>query len=250
MSEPLQFKIEVFEGPRELLLHLISKHKLNINDIPIAQLLEQYLDYLAQMQSMDLEITSEFLAMAAQLVYIKTVSLLPRHEEAEELKKQLQGQLLQYDLCQRIAKQMGAKYQGNAVFVRTPLPIPVDTVYRRSHHPQELLDAYLDSAGKAQRRLPPPKTAFSGIVNKRMVSVGSRIIYVMRRLYQDGQLPYKELFAPCDRSELVATFLAMLELMKSRRITVSDDNTMVYFNRTHFTGEEAPSEEPGGKEEG
>lgn len=250
MSEPLQFKIEVFEGPLELLLHLISKHKLNINDIPIAQLLEQYLDYLAQMQSMDLEITSEFLAMAAQLVYIKTVSLLPRHEEAEELKKQLQGQLLQYDLCQRIAKQMGAKYQGNAVFVRTPLPIPVDTVYRRSHHPQELLDAYLDSAGKAQRRLPPPKTAFSGIVNKRMVSVGSRIIYVMRRLYQDGQLPYKELFAPCDRSELVATFLAMLELMKSRRITVSDDNTMVYFNRTHFTGEKAPAEEPGGKEEG
>lgn len=60
MSEPLQFKIEVFEGPLELLLHLISKHKLNINDIPIAQLLEQYLDYLAQMQSMDLEITSEF----------------------------------------------------------------------------------------------------------------------------------------------------------------------------------------------
>mgnify|MGYP002801625013 CR=1 FL=1 len=217
MSEPLQFKIEGFEGPLELLLHLISKHKLNINDIPIAQLLEQYLDYLAQMQSMDLEITSEFLAMAAQLVYIKTESLLPRHEEAEELKKQLQGQLLQYDLCQRIAKQMGAKYQGNAVFVRTPLPIPVDTVYRRSHHPQELLDAYLDSAGEAQRRLPPPKTAFSGILNKRMVSVASRNIYV---------------------------------LMKSRRITVSDDNTMVYFNRTHFTGEEAPAEEPGGKEEG
>src|SRR5699024_8698895 len=107
MSEALQFKVEVFEGPLELLLHLISKHKLNINDIPIAQLLDQYLDYLAQMQSMDLEITSEFLAMAAQLVYIKTVSLLPRHEEAEALKKQLQGQLLQYDLCQRIAKQMG-----------------------------------------------------------------------------------------------------------------------------------------------
>ena len=249
MSEALQFKVEVFEGPLELLLHLISKHKLNINDIPIAQLLDQYLDYLAQMQSMDLEITSEFLAMAAQLVYIKTVSLLPRHEEAEALKKQLQGQLLQYDLCQRIAKQMGAKYQGNAVFVRSPLPIPVETVYHRSHSPQQLLDAYLDSAGKARRRLPPPKTAFSGIVNKRMVSVSSRIIYVMRRLYQDGQLPYQELFAPCDRSELVATFLAMLELIKSRRITVSDDNTMVYFNRTHFTGEEdSPAESTGGKE--
>ena len=83
-----------------------------------------------------------------------------------------------------------------------------------------------------------------------MVSVSSRIIYVMRRLYQDGQLPYQELFAPCDRSELVATFLAMLELMKSRRITVSDDNTMVYFNRTHFTGEEdSPADSPGGKEE-
>ena len=88
----LNFKLDVFEGPLDLLLHLISKHKLNINDIEISKLLEQYLDVIAEMKMADLEVASEFLEMAARLVYIKTVSLLPRHEEAEDLKKELTGQ--------------------------------------------------------------------------------------------------------------------------------------------------------------
>ena len=81
--EQLSYKIDVFEGPMDLLLHLISKHKLNINDIPIVQLVNQYLDYVRQMQEQDFDIAGEFLEMAARLIYIKTVSLLPRHEEAE-----------------------------------------------------------------------------------------------------------------------------------------------------------------------
>ena len=97
--EQLEFKLEVFEGPLDVLLHLIAKHKLNIYDIPITALLEQYLDYIEQMKMADLEVTSDFLAMAAHLVYIKTVSLLPKHEEAETLKQELQGQLLEYQLC-------------------------------------------------------------------------------------------------------------------------------------------------------
>ena len=77
--EALQFKLQVFEGPLDLLLHLIAKHKLDINDIEISLLLEQYLDYIAQMKDADLEVTADFLAMAARLVYIKTAALLPRH---------------------------------------------------------------------------------------------------------------------------------------------------------------------------
>ena len=92
----LNYKIEVFEGPMDLLLHLISKHKLNIYDIPIVELVEQYLAYVNEMKNHDLEVASEFLEMASRLIYMKTVSLLPKHEEIEELKKELTGELLAF----------------------------------------------------------------------------------------------------------------------------------------------------------
>ena len=85
MEKPL-YKTEAFEGPLDLLLYLITKHKLNINDIPIFQIVEQYTAYVRQMQEEKLDVASEFLEMAARLVYIKTVSLLPTQTEAEELK--------------------------------------------------------------------------------------------------------------------------------------------------------------------
>ena len=87
----ISFKLDVFEGPLDLLLHLISKHKLNINDIEISKLLEQYLLYIEQAKEQDLELAGEFLEMAARLIYIKTVSLLPKPEEAEEIKKNFKG---------------------------------------------------------------------------------------------------------------------------------------------------------------
>ena len=80
--EEISYKLEVFEGPMDLLLHLISKHKLNIYDIPIFTLVEQYTDYVKRMQEEDMYVASAFLEMAARLVYIKTVSLLPVYEEA------------------------------------------------------------------------------------------------------------------------------------------------------------------------
>ncbi len=229
--EQLQFKLDVFEGPLELLLHLISKHKLDIYDIEISSLLAQYLDYINQMKAADLEIASEFLTMAARLVYMKTVSLLPRHEEAEELKRELQGQLLEYRLCQEMAQRLREQGIGGLLFIRPPMKLPADKSYRLSHPPKALLDAYLAAVGKARRRLPPPRTAFSGIVARRMVPVESRIVFVLKKLYEAGEVSYDEFFAVPDRSEMVATFLAMLELIKSRRIRISEDGSRVCFNR-------------------
>src|SRR5699024_1700464 len=100
--EALEFRLGEFEGPLELLLHLISRHKMKITDIEIGKLLEQYLAYMEQMQDADLEISSAFLEMAARLVYIKTVSLLPRHEEAVALKKELEGQLIEYQRIKQV----------------------------------------------------------------------------------------------------------------------------------------------------
>ena len=89
--ETLSYKIESFEGPMDLLLHLISKHKVRIEDVPIMDLINQYLDYMKKLKEENLEVASEFLEMAARLVYIKTVSLLPVHEEADRLAEELRG---------------------------------------------------------------------------------------------------------------------------------------------------------------
>ena len=169
--------------------------------------------------------------MAARLVYIKTVSLLPKYEEAEELKKELEGQLLEYKICKEMAEKLADMAKLRHVFVRNQMKIKVDPTYEGNHAPDELVAAYLMVAGKAKRRLPPPASAFSGIVSRRVVSVTSKIVYVLRKLYKTGQMPYDDFFVVSDRSEIVATFLAMLELMKSHRISVSDDNKTVYFHR-------------------
>ena len=94
--DQISYKLDVFEGPMDLLLSLIAKHKLNIYDIPIVELVDQYLDYVRRMQDEDMYVASEFLEMAARLVYLKTVSLLPVHEEADELKRELTGELIEY----------------------------------------------------------------------------------------------------------------------------------------------------------
>lgn len=227
----LEFHVGEFEGPLDLLLYLIARHKLDISDIEISVLLEQYLDYMAGMREADLEVSSEFLEMAARLVYIKTAALLPRREEAQELKQELEGQLLEYQLLKEAAERLGAHYLGAGPFVRAPLPLQADTAYTRKHLPEELQEAYLLAVGRGARRLPPPAAAFRGIVDRRVVSVASRIVFVLRKLYRSGEMPYDEFFTAGDRSELVATFLALLELMKSRRVYLSDDNKTVYFSR-------------------
>ena len=110
--EKINYKLEVFEGPLDLLLHLISKHKLNINDIPIFELVEQYVDYVRKMEESDMNVASEFIDMAARLVYIKTVSLLPVHEEAEQLKLELTGELIEYRDCKLMAEKLSKQADG------------------------------------------------------------------------------------------------------------------------------------------
>lgn len=221
--EKLSFKLPVFEGPLDLLLHLISKHKLNIYDIPITQLVEQYLLYIEQVREENMDLASEFLEMAARLVYMKTVSLLPVHEEAEELKKELTGELLEYRDCKLMAGKLAERAKGFDYLLREPMPLEKDHSYRRQHRPEELCKAYQEALGKGRRRLPPPVSAFSGIVTHKIVSVGSKIIFVLRKLWPQRTMRFQTLFenAPT-RSDMVATFLAVLELVKGKRVAVED----------------------------
>lgn len=240
--EQISFKLEVFEGPLDLLLHLISKHKLNINDIPIVTLLDQYLEYIGRMSEQDMEIAGEFLEMAARLVYIKTVSLLPKHEEAEQLKKELQGRLIEYSLCKKAAEIMRERYIGNVNAVRKPMAIEFDNTYSVIHDPQVLIDTYLNISTRPPEEQIKTET-FNTITKKAIVSVTTKIIYVLRKLYKTGQCLMEGLFdGMTNRSERVATFLAVLELTKSGRIMLNDDNTVITFNREHIQREDTEND--------
>ncbi len=214
----------------DLLLFLISKHKLNINDIEIAVLLEQYLLYIEGISETDFETAGEFLEMAAKLIYIKTVSLLPKPEEAEVLKKELEGKLIEYSLCKACARKLTGLYVGSKSFVREPMKIEVDKTYNVIHEPQVLVNAYLAISQRVKRSAPLKASLFEPIVSHKIVSVTSKIIFILKNLYIVGTCPMDKLYdGITDKSERVATFLAVLELTKSGRIKISDDNSELYF---------------------
>ena len=185
--EKISYKLDVFEGPMDLLLHLISKHKLNIYDIPIVTLVEQYVDYVRMMQEEDMYVAAEFLEMAARLVYLKSVSLLPVYAEAEELKQELQGELIEYRDMKLLAEKLSENTDGFGTFIRMPEKIDPDQTYKRIHEPNELFNAYVSAAGKKLRSLPPPIEAFKEIVVRKVVSVGSRISKIFSKLTKKGQ---------------------------------------------------------------
>lgn len=229
----ISFKLEVFEGPLDLLLSLIAKHKLNICDIEISKLLEQYLIYMEQAQEQNLELAGEFLEMAARLIYIKTASLLPKPNEAEQLKKELEGALIEYSLCKIAAKSLADSFVGGNIFVRSPMKIKADMTYRLIHDPGCLVMAYSGISRKSIKTETTRQTAenkINSVVKRRIVSVMSKVVHILRQLYGTGQACMDDLYSGVtDRSARVATFLAVLELTKSGRITISDDNMMIYF---------------------
>lgn len=221
--EKLSYKLETFEGPLDLLLFLIRKNKLNIFDIRITELVDQYMEQINAMKERDMEVASEFLEMAARLVYMKTVSLLPKPEEAEQLRRELTGELLEYQECRQIAGVLGERISFDS-FLRKPEQIAFNTSYKGHHTPQEIYNAYLSAVGHGKRLLPPKPEAFSGIVSHKIVSVASRIVNVLRGLWKTGTRKYIGLYQDCKgRSDLVATFLAVLELVKGKRIRVEND---------------------------
>ena len=220
MSE-ITYKLDVFEGPLDLLLHLISKNKLNIDDIKLFDLIEQYLSYIENAKQQDMDVASEFLEMAARLVYMKTVFLLPRHEEAEQLVAELTGELIEYRICREMAEKLSHMTEGFDCFIRTSMEIDPDKRYLLTHEPSTLYDAYFAAVGRGQRKLPPSTAPFEKIVARKIVSVPSKIIYVLRTITKKGTTKFRNLFTSAqNRSEIVATFLAVLELVKANRLHV------------------------------
>lgn len=229
--QELSFKLDVFEGPLDLLLHLISKHKLDIYDIQISVLLEQYLAFIDAVQEQDIELAGEFLEMAARLIYIKTASLLPKYEETEKLKEELTGELIEYAVCKAVAGRLRDGYIENDIFVREQEKIKLDKTFKGTLKPDRLISAYLNAAGRRLRNIPVEENVFEPLVKREYVSVTSKIVYILRNIHKVKRIEINSLYEKqSTHSECVAIFLAILELSKAGRVLISDDNKQLMFN--------------------
>lgn len=224
--EKLTFSLDSFKGPLDLLLVLIKKNKVSIYDIPISDILDQYLDVMTRMKEMDLEVSSEFLVLAATLLQIKSKMLLPKEEEEEEQdpREELVKRLVEYkkfkDRLEFFKERENAGYK---MFFKSPDAIePPEPVYDYSALDGGVLfAAYKTSFSKLERRMPPPKKSFSGIVGHEKASVREKVQRILKRLTDKTKMVFKEIFKETkSRPEAVASFLAVLELVKLKKIRV------------------------------
>ena len=225
--------MEDFEGPLDVIFLLLSKNKIEIQDVSISAILEQYLAYLDEMKRLDMEIASEFITMASHLMLIKTKMLLSAAEAAEA---ETELDLLRQSLIERQRKEAMEQIRmaitvleprnevGRCLFVKEPEPLRRDNTYRYQHEPQDLLRALDTIAERASRQLPPPTVNFKGIVGKEPYPVTRKATELIRNLVLRGIERLKNLFkGNRSRSEIVATFLAILELCKTNSVSLEDD---------------------------
>ena len=222
--EEVKYKLESFEGPLDLLLTLIQKNKVRIYDIPIVEITEQYLEAIDGIEESNLENTSEFLVMAAQLLYIKSRMLLPKPEEDEEEedpREALAQRLAEYQAFKEAAAELRkSEFSSRHMVFRDEeeikFPIPD---YSRHHELAELTEAFLNILARQLRMRKPEKRAFSGIVGREKVSVDDMVEKICKVLHRSRRVRFSELFRAGDsRPEMIATFLAVLEMIKLNRI--------------------------------
>ena len=223
-----------FEGPLDLILYLLGKNKIEIQDIPIALILEQYLDYLEARKHMDLEIASEFVTMAAHLMYIKTRMLLSiEDEEAQSEMDALIRSLEERKSRDTYLKvrTLAAKLEpmgefGRNILTRGPEPMERGKVYEYDHEKTDLLLAFASIADRGEKLAPPPAEAFDAIVQRELYSVADKAGEILRRLKNAGITRFLLLFRGSrSRSEIVATFIAVLELCRARAIRLAGGET-------------------------
>ena len=222
--------LEDFTGPLDLILHLLSKNKMEIKDIQISLILDQYLAWMDQRKELDLEVASEFVTMASHLIYIKTRMLLSIHDE--EAMSEMEQLIATLEAHQRnenylkikaVVPAMDSRFQiGRDYLTKVPEAIQPDKTYRYVHDKEDLLRAMTAVLSRSDHKLPPPVAAFQGIVGREPYPVADKAGEILQRLVRFGVTRFRALFkGNRSRSEVVATFLAVLELCKAHRLRLA-----------------------------
>ena len=234
----LTVKLQVFEGPLDLLLYLLDKNKVNIYDIPIVEITAQYMEYIAEMKRQDLDVLSEFLVMAATLIDIKSKMLLPRdpddEEEETDPRAELVQQLLEYKMYKCMAYELKDR-QVDAQRVMSKKPtIPEEVLeYQEPLNVEELVsditlaklnEIFKSIMRKQQDKIDPLRSKF-GKIEKEEVSLEEKTEYLENYATTHKHFSFRSLLeAQSSKVEVIVTFLAILELMKTGKILISQEH--------------------------
>ena len=227
-------ELQDFEGPLDLILYLLGRNKMEIQDISISLICDQYIAWLEQRREMDLEVASECVTMASHLVYLKTRMLLSMEDEEAQSEMDALIQSLEerrrgesYGRIKTLAARLEPMAEfGRNIVTRNPEPVKRGKVYEYDQDKADLLLALAEMRSRAERALPPPQSAFREIVQHEPYPVESKAKEILRRLKEHGITRFRLLFQGSrSRSEVVATFLAVLELCRAHVLHLAGSET-------------------------
>lgn len=225
----IEFKIDEFEGPLDLLLHLVKINKMNILDIEIEKITEQYLEYLEHMERMNLEVTSNYLVIASELIYIKSKMLLPKTEEEEEIetdpREELTEKLIEYQAYKEITEKLKEKESSRKeIYTNTGVDIKKyidenESKLETDITLEDLVNAFKEFLIRKEEEK-PIKTK----VTEKEITVHERKTRIKNILNTKKKVSFYELFEDYTKEYVVATFLAVLELAKEKTLTIKQEN--------------------------
>lgn len=226
----LDLKINEFEGPFDLLLHLIKENKMNIFDIEIEKITEQYLKYIEEQEKMNLEIASEYLVLATELIEIKSKMLLPNEkiqedEIEEDPREELINRLLEYEAYKEITKALKEKEEiRKDIYTKAPSNIREYMEEEKDIKSDVTLDDLVDAFQKFLERKKETKPLSTKITQKE-ITVSSRRLEIKSILKKQNKISFFELFPVISKEYIVATFLAILEMAKSKELVIVQNET-------------------------
>lgn len=235
----IEYKLQVFEGPLDLLLHLIEKNKVDIYDIPIVTITEQYLEYVNEMQNLDMDVMSEFLVMAATLIRIKSKMLLPGKEETEEEEEDPRAELVRRLLEYKVYKYAAIELKdmelsaSHAMYKKPTIPKEV-SMHKEEVDPVELVDGMTLNAlneifqsimKKQVDKIDPVRSKF-GTIEKEEINIEDRMIQIREEVRGLKGINFRTLLeSQPTKMNIIITFMSILELMKVGAIIIRQEDT-------------------------
>ena len=227
MENTLTYKLEQFEGPLDLLLSLIQKNKVSITDIPISIICDQYIEYITQAQKLDMELASEFIVMASELMLIKSKMLLPKeNEEEEDPRATLTDALLRYQQAKEAATKLApmyAFYSGR--MVKDTDEISVDKTFVQDQDVTALCAAVRRIIAYNNALEHAATTTFKPMISKPIIPVEVKIVSILRHIKNRGAASLADLLdGEASLPDVIASFLGVLELIKVRKLLIADNS--------------------------
>ncbi len=235
--EELNYKLDQFEGPLDLLLTLILKNKIDINDIPISELCDQYMKYIEMNQKFDIEVSSEFLVMASQLMLIKSKMLLPRKEDEEDPRLPLVQAVIEYERAKKAAEELLPMYSVYSLrMVKEEDEISVDRTYVADQSVEKLIDVFRKVLNETHLDEKAEKKKFDQLVNYPQVSIFELASDLYGKLKQEGKVYLDSYFRDTDsKPGLIAKFVTILDMLRQSFISISEDTATDEYGVTTLT---------------